>query len=225
MIVLTIIQYSEYGCNEVQPRVFDEVKALYSDKMTSLSGGMVYEYSQEEADYGLVQINSNGSVSLRTDFDNLLKQYNNIDLKLVQTTDSTGTGIKAPACKSDLIQAKEFSKNFTIPAVCPGCKAVIDNGISKKNNGKLVDVTNLKPKQAVYSSSGAEIKGLELTKRSDANTPSNQDLSSSSTGGGSSNLTTSAKPTASKEASATALSIGSWWGVTILGAVLIAALN
>jgi hypothetical protein len=216
--------YSEYGCNKVQPRVFDEVEALYSDKMTSLSGGMVYEYSQEEADFGLVQINSNGTVSLRTDFDNLLKKYNNIDLKLVQTTDSAGTAIKAPKCSGDLIQAKEFSKNFTIPAVCPGCKSVIDNGISKKNNGKLVDVTNLKPKQIVYSSSGAEIKGLELTKRSDANTPSNQDLSSSSTGGGS-NPTTSAKPTASKEASATALSIGSWWGVTILGAVLIAALN
>jgi hypothetical protein len=224
MTVLTIIQYSEYGCNKVQPRVFDEVEALYSDKMTSLSGGMVYEYSQEEADFGLVQINSNGTVSLRTDFDNLLKKYNNIDLKLVQTTDSAGTAIKAPKCSGDLIQAKEFSKNFTIPAVCPGCKSVIDNGISKKNNGKLVDVTNLKPKQIVYSSSGAEIKGLELTKRSDANTPSNQDLSSSSTGGGS-NPTTSAKPTASKEASATALSIGSWWGVTILGAVLIAALN
>jgi hypothetical protein len=190
--------------------------------MTSLSGGMVYEYTQEEADFGLVQINDNGTISLRTDFDNLQKQYNKLDLSLIQKADNPGANNKSPKCSGDLIQAKEFSKNFTIPAVCPGCKSLIDNGISKKTNGKLVDVNNLKPKQAVYASNGAEVKGLELTKRSDANTPGSGSLSPSSTG---SNPTTSAQPTQSKEASATALSTGSWWGVTILGAVLIAALN
>jgi hypothetical protein len=190
--------------------------------MTSLSGGMVYEYSQEEADYGLVQINSNGTVSLRTDFDNLQKQYNKLDLSLIQATNASSTKLKAPECKGDLIKAKEFSKNFTIPAVCPGCKDLIDNGISKKTNGKLVDVKNTKPKQLVYGSNGAEVKGLELTKRSDANTPGGQNLSPSTTG---SNPSTSAKPTASKEASANALSIGSWCGVTVLSALLIAALN
>jgi hypothetical protein len=38
--------FSEYGCNKVMPRVFDEVAALYSNQMTALSGGLVYEYSQ-----------------------------------------------------------------------------------------------------------------------------------------------------------------------------------
>jgi hypothetical protein len=38
--------FSEYGCNKVMPRVFDEVAALYSSQMTALSGGLVYEYSQ-----------------------------------------------------------------------------------------------------------------------------------------------------------------------------------
>lgn len=59
--------FSEYGCNEVQPRVFNEVEALYGKEMTSLSGGLVYEYSQEEADYGLVQINDD-NITLRTDY-------------------------------------------------------------------------------------------------------------------------------------------------------------
>ena len=56
------IFFSEYGCNEIRPRVFNEVEALHSDKMTLMSGGLVYEYSQEEADYGIVEINDNGTV-------------------------------------------------------------------------------------------------------------------------------------------------------------------
>lgn len=42
--------------------------ALYSDRMTSVySGGLVYEYSQEESDYGLVEIGSD-SVKELPDF-------------------------------------------------------------------------------------------------------------------------------------------------------------
>ena len=65
--------FSEYGCNQPpgEPRPFNEVRALYGTQMTSLSGGLVYEYSQEESDYGLVVVNANGSITLRADYDNL----------------------------------------------------------------------------------------------------------------------------------------------------------
>jgi len=64
---------SEFGCN-TNKRQFNELTALYSDKMTAVySGGLVYEYSMEESKYGLVQLNG-GSVQELDDFATLQKQ-------------------------------------------------------------------------------------------------------------------------------------------------------
>jgi hypothetical protein len=62
--------FAEYGCNVVQPRLFDEVQALYGTNMTPVwSGGIVYMYFQEQNDYGefsaaacLAQANSRNQV-------------------------------------------------------------------------------------------------------------------------------------------------------------------
>ncbi|RDW74417.1 1,3-beta-glucanosyltransferase gel1 [Aspergillus mulundensis] len=65
---------SEYGCN-TNTRDFGEVEALYSTKMTGVySGGLVYEYSQEPSDYGLVEI-KNGKVTELDDFDTLKNAF------------------------------------------------------------------------------------------------------------------------------------------------------
>jgi 1,3-beta-glucanosyltransferase GAS5 len=66
---------SEYGCN-TNTRTFQEVGALYNTEMTGVySGGLVYEYSQEASDYGLVELNGNSAPTELPDFNALMSAY------------------------------------------------------------------------------------------------------------------------------------------------------
>ncbi|CAI4217213.1 unnamed protein product [Parascedosporium putredinis] len=74
------IFFSEFGCNEVTPRPFTEIAAIYSDKMTPVfSGGMVYEYTQEKNNYGLVQLDDEGNAELLVDYNTLAQRYGALD--------------------------------------------------------------------------------------------------------------------------------------------------
>ncbi|CAH2352520.1 1,3-beta-glucanosyltransferase Gas4p [[Candida] railenensis] len=69
--------FSEYGCNEVTPRQFEEVQALYSNDMIDVfSGGLIYEFTQEPNNYGLVEIEEEtGNVKLKEDYLSLKSQF------------------------------------------------------------------------------------------------------------------------------------------------------
>jgi hypothetical protein len=169
--------------------------------MRALSGGLVYEYSQEEANYGLVTINQDdGSASILADYDNLQDQFNKLDVSALQSTNPTSTSIQAPECGASLITAQDFSKNFTIPAVCPGCQTLIDNGIQNPQNGALVSVTDTQVKQKIYGSNGQQIQeGMTLNVAEDdgSNTPNGDNTSPSGTpssSGGSSPTQTGPQP-------------------------------
>ncbi|KAI7900684.1 Glucanosyltransferase-domain-containing protein [Cokeromyces recurvatus] len=63
---------SEYGCNLITPREFSEVSAIYGPEMTGVwSGGIVYEWTQENNRYGLVKIKSSGEAEKMEDYNNL----------------------------------------------------------------------------------------------------------------------------------------------------------
>ncbi|POS70134.1 1,3-beta-glucanosyltransferase gel3 [Diaporthe helianthi] len=63
--------FSEYGCNNPgggEARIWQETGVLYSEQMNKVwSGGMVYEYFQEQNDFGLVDL-SGKTVTPRKDF-------------------------------------------------------------------------------------------------------------------------------------------------------------
>jgi hypothetical protein len=90
--------FAEYGCNEVQPRQFTEVGALYGDQMTDVwSGGIVYMYFQEANDYGLATVDGD-SVKTNDDFDNLKEQLSKVSPKGVNMADykPTNTAAECP---------------------------------------------------------------------------------------------------------------------------------
>lgn len=165
---------SEYGCREIRPRVFDETAALYSSKMNPyFSGGVVYEYTQEKNDYGLVVLNSDGSVKLKTDYNNFASQLASLNITELQSTSNSVDATPFPKCASSLIKDKGFPKDFAkIPSPPDdGLAELIEDGVENPKTGKLVTISNLKVKQVVKDSDDSVITGLEVKRLTDGNVP------------------------------------------------------
>ena len=154
--------FSEYGCNDPQPRVFDEVPTLYGPQMSVLSGGLVYEWSQEASDYGLVQINQGGSAKLLGDYEKLRGKYDTLNMNLLEHSNSTATSLQPPQCDASLISGDGFSTNFNIPNTPSDAQGLINNGISNPPSGSIVSVSQTVVQVAVTDASGNQIKNLQI---------------------------------------------------------------
>ncbi|EPS45155.1 hypothetical protein H072_824 [Dactylellina haptotyla CBS 200.50] len=71
---------SEFGCNLNPPRTFTEIESIYHTNMTGVfSGGLVFEWSQEPNNYGLVQVSKDlKTIDTLVDYDNLKTMYENV---------------------------------------------------------------------------------------------------------------------------------------------------
>ncbi|KAF7549909.1 hypothetical protein G7046_g8185 [Stylonectria norvegica] len=80
---------SEYGCIKNRPRKFEEMGALMNSEMTSVySGGLLYEFSVEDNDFGIVDIDGN---SVTPSSENP-KEYGNFKSALSKYPVPTGDG-------------------------------------------------------------------------------------------------------------------------------------
>jgi len=94
--------FAEYGCNTqgggAAGRQFTEVAALYGSNMSEVfSGGFVYEYFEEENDYGLVSV-SGTSVSTLADFNAWSTQIHAVSPTAVQSASYSPTNTVGQAC-------------------------------------------------------------------------------------------------------------------------------
>lgn len=175
------IFFSEYGCNAVQPRTFTEVGTIYGSQMRAvMSGGLVYEWTQETNDYGLVQLNDNNTVSLMSDYNYLQQQFDKLDFKAITSSNSTATSLKPPSCAAKLIGSSGFSTNFKIPNTPSQGASYITSGVTGAAGGQNPAVSDTAMPCTAYDQNGKEISGLTLKVESGSNTPTGSAAAASS---------------------------------------------
>lgn len=134
--------FSEYGCNAVKPRKFQEVGTLYGSDMDSVwSGGIVYMYFQEDNDYGLVSIDGS-SVSTLDDFGYLSSALATISPSIRQSSDASAS-TTTPSCPST---GSYWAANTNLPptpdrGVCeclsPAAGCVVSDDVDEGDYGDL----------------------------------------------------------------------------------------
>jgi len=150
------IFFTEYGCNKVRPRIWQEVGALYSDQMTGVfSGGLVYEFTQEPNDYGLVNITSGEDVIILDEFDSLGDAFGKTPKQptIPSSASNPNRPVNCPAAST----LTGITANFTLPTT-QGAE-YIKNGVDKTKfvKGKFVSSPTLTTTHTVTDSQGKEI--------------------------------------------------------------------
>ncbi|KAK6461980.1 Glucanosyltransferase-domain-containing protein [Scheffersomyces coipomensis] len=119
--------FSEYGCNLVQPRLFQEVGTLYGDQMTDIwSGGIVYMYFEEVNNYGLVSLLSDGSISTLVDFNNLQTQLASVTPSIATAAAESSVSLSPTSCPALGIN---WQANSTLPPTPDAdvCSCMVDS--------------------------------------------------------------------------------------------------
>jgi 1,3-beta-glucanosyltransferase GAS3 len=195
--------FSEYGCNAVTPRVFTEVPALYGPLMDGvMSGGLIYEYSEEPNNYGLVTINADGSVSILQDYDNLQKQFDGINIKELTASNSTATSLTPPDCSAGMVTISSFDDTWDLPLRPSGVDDLINNGVANadKYPSGVSQFTTTTVDTTVYDVDGQQLTGLKLNilKDDQSNLPGGNTSGTSAT----TTSATSSGPTATHKSAA-----------------------
>lgn len=155
--------FSEYGCNLVEPRTFTEVAALYGSEMTVMSGGLVYEWTEETNDYGLIDVNSSTEVTLLEDYNYLKLQLEAIDQTLYSSVNSTAESVSASTCNTASVTGTGFPSNFDLPAQPTGAASLISSGgLTSVSTGSLVEVTATTMPATVYNYTDSTVSNLKL---------------------------------------------------------------
>lgn len=203
---------SEFGCNKVTPRPFTEISSIYSSDMSGVfSGGLVYEYSQEDSNYGLVKISlDNTTVLTLKDYDNLKNAY-----KSQKNPDGDG------GYQSDLPHAKcpeindKWNATDKLPDTPKGALKYLNGKEDPSGNGfdALTQWACVAKGNNVDDSGGSSIHSRSSTRSGSSSTGSASGSSSSSSGSSSGNSSSS-----KKSEGVVGVSVGSW--VAMAGVVV-----
>ncbi|KAK9246423.1 Glucanosyltransferase-domain-containing protein [Lipomyces tetrasporus] len=194
---------SEFGCNHVLPRTFQEVGTIFSDQFSVVfSGGLVYEYTQESSDYGLVNLSSSdGSVQERHDYVALSSAYASVTTSGLSTVSATA---RPTTCATSY---PYINGNTTLPD-SPAATLIAEGLNSTYNRGKYIDITVRSTNYTIYAYNGDEVTDKSVSENytiqiSDASAIDQTDKSNSSAATGGSPSDSSGSPSASDGATST----------------------
>jgi hypothetical protein len=174
--------FSEFGCNAVQPRTFDEISdGLFGGLVNTFSGGLVYEYSEEASNYGVVDISSDGDLNYLAGFENLSGQYHNATIPTIYENDIEE--IDAPDCDADRITAiyPDFGADFDLPDQPDEIANLIKYGVNATQVGKLLDGVQARGSNyTVFDASTSEVPNATVTFLSDYEVNSQSGVSTAS---------------------------------------------
>lgn len=140
--------FSEYGCNKVLPRQFGETETLYSkDMANTFCGGLVYEFTQESNNYGLVKLSDDGDVQILNDFKQLQQTYNAvIDISI---NNGESKKDKPPTCET---QYSNINIDTDVPKTL--AKSLIEKGVGSEGKYEDLEADDLETKYNIYDSDG-----------------------------------------------------------------------
>ncbi|KAJ8102608.1 Glucanosyltransferase-domain-containing protein [Lipomyces tetrasporus] len=195
---------SEFGCNQVLPRTFQEVGTIFSDQFSVVfSGGLVYEYTQEStSNYGLVNLSSSdGSVQERHDYVALSSAYASVTTSGLSTVSATA---RPTTCATSY---PYINGNTTLPD-SPAATLIAEGLNSTYNRGKYIDITVRSTNYTIYAYNGDEVTDKSVSENytiqiSDASAIDQTDKSNSSATTGGSPSDSSGSPSASDGATST----------------------
>jgi len=123
--------FSEYGCIDPGPRTFEETPALYESVMTkSISGGLVYEYTNAGNDYGLVNIKGNTVKPIGNQFSDLEAQMKKIVTPSGNGGATTGNSDQPCPAQGKYWDTKPFTGS-ALPATPSGAMKYFQDGAGK----------------------------------------------------------------------------------------------
>lgn len=163
--------FSEYGCNVNPPRTWSETVAIMNEMSSALSGGIMYEWTEEDNKYGFVKVNGN-ELSLLGDYDRAKAKLTNksdFDWQKLQGQKAEKKDVTGPKCTAKLITVDGFESNFTLPSLPPNGEDLLSKGVTVKYPGKLVKLSDsdLTVKMTVKDSKGNVVKDLKVVQLKD----------------------------------------------------------
>jgi len=137
-----VAYFSEYGCNNPEPRQWQEVAALYSAQAATVwSGGFAFSYfpaTSDSGNFGMVTVNADGTVTLGADFTNLKTAYSQVAFVDVPTL-ANAPAAAYPACPQD--NANFLASTKLPPTPSDSACQCMENNLSCQFHPQTADTT------------------------------------------------------------------------------------